>query len=123
MSKMNLGLTVLTLSGLALVAGLSPNAAHAQNDDGPAVVYHACPTEYGELTIGAYDVEYCFDSTATPSGNGNATFHGYLIDKSTAPKKTDTVSGFACYAGNGITYDTELTVTPSGRILGVCKAH
>ena len=122
MSKMNLGLTVLALSGVALLAGLSPHAANAQSDDS-AVVFHACPTEYGEITIGGYDFEYCFDLTDSASGKGNATFHGYLVDRSTAPRKTITVTGFDCFTGDGDTTDSELTVTPSGHILGVCKSH
>ncbi|GAC1419316.1 MAG: hypothetical protein NVSMB62_11930 [Acidobacteriaceae bacterium] len=87
------------------------------------MVYHACPAEYGEISIDGYDFEYCFDSTTTPSGNANASFHGYLVDRATAPRKAVFFSGFGCYAGNAITYDSEVTITPSGMIHGMCKNH
>lgn len=122
MSKMNLGLTAIMLSGVALISALSPSAARAQSDGG-AVVYHACPTEYGEISFGGYDFEYCFDSTETPNGTANASFHGHLVDRTTAPKKAVTLTAIPCYAGNGFTYDSELTITPSGQIHGICKNH
>lgn len=122
MSKMKFGLTAVVLSGLGLISGLSTSTAHAQSDQG-AVVYHACPAELGELTIDGYDFQYCFDLTATPSGNGNGSFHGELLDLSTAPAKTVTVTGFPCWAGFGVTYETKLTITPSGQIHGSCESH
>lgn len=122
MSKMNLGITAIALSGIVLMSGLSTRTAQAQSDEA-AVVYHACPSAYGELSLGGYDFEYCFDSTTTPSGNSNAQFHGFLVDTTTAPRKTAKLSGFGCSAGGEITYDTELSVTPSGEIHGSCKLH
>ena len=122
MSKVKFGLTAMMLSGIGLVSGLSTSTARAQND-GAAVVYHACPAEDGEISIDGYDFQYCVDLTDTPSGNGDASLHGSLIDPSTAPSKAVTVTGFPCYAGYGITYDTKLTITPSGEIHGSCKYH
>lgn len=121
MSKISLGLTAVALLALAVLAGPSSRVVYAQNN--AAVVTHECPTDIGVALIGGFLFQYCFDSAVTSSGNGNGSFHGSLLDPTTSPSRAVHISGFGCDPGNGLTTDTELTVTPSGRVDGTCKVH
>ena len=123
MSKISLGLAAAALVAFAVFAGSSPRVVvHAQNN--AALVYHECPADLGLAGIGGFTFQYCFDSVDTSSGNGNASFHGVLLDPTTAPSKSTHITGFGCETdGGAFTTDTELDVTPSGNVEGTCKSH
>ena len=126
MSFRNLGPAVLKFGVLTVAIGMfliGQPPVHAQSSDG-ALVLHGCPdtiTYEGHSDGYAYDV--CADIVFTPSGNVNATFHGSLIDPTTAPTKAVVVRDFPCEYNGEVTYDSQVVITPDGSVNGRCELH
>ena len=114
------------IAACGLVVGVTAAGA---DPGGGAIVFHSCPdtSSFPPAVEGGFEFNFCFDDTVTPSGKANASFHGSLVDPTTAPSKATTVSGFGCEAdypgGSDVTTDVRMVVTPSGQINGTCKFH
>ncbi|GAC1432813.1 MAG: hypothetical protein NVSMB62_29370 [Acidobacteriaceae bacterium] len=123
----NLGPSALKFATLSLALGVflfGQKPVQAQSDGGEALVLHGCPdmtTFYGKSA--GYTYQVCADIVFTPSGNVNATFHGSLLDPSTAPSSAVIVEGFPCGYKNQLTYDSQVVITPDGNVEGRCELH
>lgn len=116
---------ILTLAFGVLFVGQRP--VEAQSQDG-ALVLHGCPdtiTYQGRSVKDGqtYTYSVCADITFTPSGNVDATFHGSLVDPSTAPSHSVIVRDFPCQYNGGVTHDSEVVITPDGNVEGRCALH
>lgn len=112
----------LTLALGVFLFGQRP--VQAQSEGGDALVLHGCPdttTFYGKSD--GYTYQVCADIVFTPSGNVNATFHGSLLDPSTAPSSAVIVEGFPCTYNNQVTHDSQVVITPDGNVEGRCALH
>jgi hypothetical protein len=122
----NLGPAAIKVATVTVALGvflLGQKPVHAQSED-EALVLHGCPdtiTFEGHSVGYAYEV--CADIVFTPSGNINATFHGALLDPSTAPSKAVIVTGFPCEYNNELTHDSQVVITPDGSVNGRCEVH
>lgn len=115
------GITSVVFGLGALLAG--PGRVQAQSDDG-ALVLHGCPdTIVYEGHSDGYAYEVCADIVFTPSGNVNATFHGSLVDPTTAPSHAVVVDDFPCEYNGETTYDSQVEITPDGTVNGRCELH
>lgn len=124
MSKIYLGLAAVALTAFAVIAGSPSRVVHAQSNG--AFVLHTCPAGPGEAgfeSIGGYEFTFCDDETDATIDIGNFTFHGSLVDPSTAPGHTVIIRGFNCATIEGVTTDSEVIITPSGAVEGSCTAH
>jgi len=71
---------------------------------------------------GQYTFTYCFSETGSPSGNGNAAYHGTLISPASGQRAV--IENVACFSstgsGSGVT-TTDIKISPSGNVNGTCK--
>ena len=121
------GPSLLKITTLTLALGgflFSQKPVQAQSEGDGALVLHGCPdtTVIEGHSIG-YAYEVCADIVFTPSGNVNASFHGALLDPSTAPSHAVIVRGFPCAYGPAETNDSQLVITPDGSVNGRCELH
>jgi hypothetical protein len=100
---------------------LAQRPADAQS--GGALVLHMCPDMTTEGHSLGYAYNVCADIVFTPSDNVNATFHGSLIDPSTAPSHAVIVRDFPCSYNGQETNDSQLVITPDGSVNGRCELH
>jgi hypothetical protein len=121
-----LGPAALKLGIVVLASGVFFSAqkpVHAQSGEG-ALVLHDCPdmtTFHGQSD--GYEYAVCADIVFAPSGNVNATFHGSLVDPTTAPSSAVIVRDFPCAYGSQETNDSEVVITPDGSVNGRCELH
>ena len=102
---------------------LAPRPAHAQAVQG-ALVLHDCPTTstfYGQTD--GYTYQVCADIVFTPSGDVNATFHGALLDPSTAPSQPVISTDFPCAYNGQTSNESHVVITPDGTVNGSCQLH
>ena len=113
----------LALFVLAVLVVFPQTAARA--DETGVVVFHLCSdlststdTSFTS-TVGGFTFSYCFD-VLPPSSNATLSFHGTLVDLSTAPLQATIVTGFpVSFPPTPVfVFDTRLVVTPSGQVNG-----
>lgn len=102
---------------------------HARADETEGIVFHTCSdlststdTSFTS-TVGGFTFSYCFnDLPPSPSSNTIVSFHGTLVDLSTAPSQATIITGFPVVFQVPPTpifvFDTQLVVTPSGQVNG-----
>ncbi len=116
-------LALFVLAGAGVVVFPKTSAHAAENE---VVVFHTCSDLTTDTdtsftsTVGGFTFSYCFKAL-TPSSNATASFHGTLVDRSTAPARATIVRGFpVIIPPNPVLFtDTQLVVTPSGEVNGI----
>ena len=126
MSPHKLGPLSFKLAAFTFTLGIllaAPRPARAQSNSG-ALVLQGCPnttTFFGRSDGLVYQV--CANIVFTPTGDVNATFHGALLDPTSAPSQALIVSNFPCAYNNQTTHDSQLVISPDGTVNGFCKLH